>query len=87
MFPAPELTPDFAGGEVVAVHVDVGHAGADRVDQLVELSGGDALTRGSDHLGRRDGAGHLAGLRRREDQEFERASGGAELRPRQIIDL
>ena len=42
-----------------AVHVDVGHTGADRIDELIELSGVEAL--GSRRCGRRDVGAHVCG--------------------------
>src|SRR6185437_14404477 len=54
-----DLAADLAARPGAAVHVRVGHAGTERVDELLELAGPDALPRreGRD-VGRRNRPGH-----------------------------
>lgn len=47
-----ELASDLTGGVEAAVHIDVGLALVQRRQQLLELTGGDALGDGADHIGR-----------------------------------
>src|SRR4051794_4252954 len=58
-----DLAADLAVRVRVGVDVRVGRAGPDRGDQLVDLTGRDALVGGSDHVARDDRPGHLAGRR------------------------
>src|SRR5262249_13839652 len=52
-----DLRADLAARPLGRVDVHVRRAGAKRADELVELTGGDALRGGADHVGRGDGAG------------------------------
>ena len=48
--PGVELAADLATGEVGRMHVDVGHAGADRADHFGELGRRQSLRRWADHV-------------------------------------
>src|SRR5918998_3109133 len=65
---ALELGANLASRVFAGVDIGVRHAGADRIDELGELAGGDALVGGADHLGWAKRAAHAArrgGTRRR----------------------
>src|SRR5262249_26005909 len=55
---AEELTTDLAAGELGRVDIGVRYPSPHRPQQFGELTGGDSLPSGSNHIVRRDGAGH-----------------------------